>query len=261
MSSLLSLYASSVAAAFKLFELMGAVMGVIGLASGCQDGKLTDLSCPYRFNVKDLSSKIYQISRRAFYMQMLVRTMVLDDCKEGATHWNPDPQPNYYYGFPFAQTCYAKDPDEPSTKGKYCNFGWGVVMQSRYFDNQLGRLPEIGAAVKLDNAYKESDIAERCDEDYHVWGYREHNGFMWQVCMYVSTFCVCPFPASRNHWTKGRWQYLAEAMLHKNICELPVVSFLTVFPQPLDFLIPFLPPLLASYLVRAVHKKMDRRSQ
>jgi len=100
---LLSFSNAYMSVAFKIFDLVVAVIAIFQHASDCYDDPFST-DCNWGTFVQEYAKKMFQITERAFYLQDVMKLMN-EDC-------NPT-----YSGWPFTQTC-------SSSK---CNYKYGLV--------------------------------------------------------------------------------------------------------------------------------------
>jgi len=165
---------------------MGSVIGILSLASGCQDDAITSLSCRYHIHVNSLSAKVLLINHHAFYINEAMQTMVPSDCKDGATLYPRDsePIPDALFGFPFNQTCNGVKPND------FCNWAYALSMPYRAYQNQMGQL-KSNTAILLSERFYVSDLAKDCQDAYenqkknHImsygsYGYKDGDSLLLQ---------------------------------------------------------------------------------
>jgi len=133
-------------AAFRLFTLSGSVYGVFKAATGCEQDLMAS-TCPYRFHVTSLATKIQQVTSKAFYLTQVLQFMD-EDCATEAIN-----------GWPFQQSC---------RKNGDCNFGYMLAISNTQYNNRLNLLGS-NVAVFLDKSYYKKSSIKECEKFTNQW--------------------------------------------------------------------------------------------
>jgi len=140
---------SYMAASYKLFDLMGSVLGILSLDSRCKDD-LTQYPCPWRFLANSMTAKVMLVNQHAFYMQQILQA-IDTDCTNTK-------------GWPFGQYCL--EGDHPND----CNWPYLVALEGIAYTPKL-RISQTprSCMTELDTSFFRDSAKKECNGFIDRW--------------------------------------------------------------------------------------------